>query len=92
MFNHAEPEGVMATLLTKNSISSSGDCRIDTPIVAGFINEDDHVLYEYQIKISSPILMPDSAIFRHGGPRRKIYFDPPNLSVALSPAAVLSGY
>ena len=32
-----------------------GECRIDTPIVnARFINEDDHVLDQYQIKKIQP--------------------------------------
>jgi 6-phosphofructokinase 1 len=67
-------------------IERLGECRIDTPIVnARFIDEDDHVLYEYQIKNIQPYFEACQIppYFDMAGPRRKIYFDPSKLKCGI---------
>ncbi len=67
-------------------IENLGERRIDTPIVnARFINEDEHVLYEYQLKDLQPYFESGRTppYFEMAGPRRKIYFDPSKLKCGI---------
>jgi 6-phosphofructokinase 1 len=67
-------------------IESLGECRIDTPKVnARFIEDDEHVLYEYQLKNLMPYIEAgkEPPYFDMAGPRRKIYFDPSKLKCGI---------
>ncbi len=67
-------------------IERLGECRIDTPIVnACFIEDDEHVLYEYQLKDLLAHIEAGKVphCFEMAGPRRKIYFDPSKLKCGI---------
>jgi 6-phosphofructokinase 1 len=67
-------------------IDRLGECRIDTPVVnARFIENDEHVLYEYQLKNLMPYIEAgkEPPCFEMAGARRKIYFDPSKLKCGI---------
>ncbi len=68
------------------AIERLGECRIDTPKTnARFVDDDDHVLYEYQISKLEPYFAAgkEPPYFEMAGPRRKIYFDPSKLKCGI---------
>jgi 6-phosphofructokinase 1 len=67
-------------------IERLGECRIDTPVVnARFIENDEQVLYEYQLKNLMPYIEAgkEPPSFEMAGARRKIYFDPSKLKCGI---------
>ena len=67
-------------------IERLGECRIDTPVVnARFIENDEHVLYDYQLKNLMTYIEAgkEPPYFEMAGARRKIYFDPSKLKCGI---------
>jgi 6-phosphofructokinase 1 len=67
-------------------IESLGERRIDTPVKnSRFIEDDDHVLFEYKLKNLQPYFEAGQTppYFDMAGPRRKIYFDPSKLKCGI---------
>ncbi|MCE9596946.1 MAG: ATP-dependent 6-phosphofructokinase [Spirochaetia bacterium] len=66
----------------KTEIESLGDCRFESPLrIPQFIKDGAKVLVDVELKTAQELA--DSPAFDNAGPRRKIFFDPPNTTAAI---------
>jgi 6-phosphofructokinase 1 len=62
-----------------------GEARFDSPVCLRFVEDDDRVLYDSDLKTVQAALAAgrQPACFEMAGPRRKIFFDPSKLSCGI---------